>query len=699
MTTKAEPSYAQDVKGLKGDDKTLKIADVRLRFCIDSMDRIHREALEDLMFVDGQQWPEDILRQRNDERRPSETVNKIPPTINQVVNDMRQNKPQIKIRPVDSVTDPDTAMVIDGHIRTIMSGPDAKSAIDTASFYQVASGFGYIRVLTRYVDKTSFDQELYIDRVENPFSVYVPIGLINQIDFSDMPYCFVRTRVSKDDFAEMYPDSDMTSYDVAGVGEDYWIDGSFIYVCEYFEKVCEYETLYKMSNGLITKDKEQVDRLVEEGVEIDNKREIETNKIIWRKITRNEILEEEEFPGEYIPIVPVLGQEINVNGEKKWHSLTRNMKAAQRMYNYMFNAFVEVIALAPRAPFIVAQAQMEGFEDIWKTANSKNHAYLPYKPITEAAVLLPPPQRNAPPEAGNSVYQGIMLAVEQMKECSGVFDASLGAKGNETSGKAIVARQRQGDTSNFHFSDNQSQSLKHVARILVGIIPELYDTVRSIRVLGEDMTDKIVEINNMHPDPDNPKALYDMSVGKYDIVIDIGPSYETRRIESAEQLMHIMQANPQAALPVMDLIYRNLDFTYSQEAADRMKAMIQQQMPGVIPSDEQDTQDPKQQIQAMVQDMQKLMQMHQMTAQENGQLKQMIGALQTQLKSKDQELQVKADGQVLKAQSEAHKAEIGLAQTQIQEHSSILQQQMQQQAQQAAAQSAAGFRVNKSQGE
>lgn len=695
MTTKAEPAYAEDTKGLKGDTKTLKIADLRLRDCIRALDRIHREALEDLMFVDGQQWPEDILRQRNDERRPSETINKIPTTINQVTNDMRQNKPQVKIRPVDSATDPDTAQVIDGMVRSIMSGPDAKSAVDTATFYQVASGFGYMRVLTRYVDKTTFDQELYLQRIENPFSVYVPIDTINELDFSDMPYCFIRTRISKDEFAEEYSNSDMSSYDLAGVGEDYWVGNDFLYICEYFEKVCEYETLYKLSNGMTTKDADQVKALEAEGVTVETQREIENYKIIWRKITKNEILEEAEFPGEYIPIVPILGQEINVNGEKKWYSLTRNMKAAQRMYNYMFNAFVEIIALAPRAPFIAAQTQIEGYEDIWRTANSKNHAFLPYKPVTEAGALLPPPARNAPPEAGNSVYLGVQLAVEQMKECSGVFDASLGSHGNETSGKAIVARQRQGDTSNFHFSDNQSQALKHVARILVGIIPVLYDTVRAVRILGEDMTDKIVTINNLHKDPENPQKLYDLSVGKYDIVIDIGPSYETRRIESAEQLMHIMQANPQAALPVMDLVYRNLDFTYSSEAADRMKAMIQQQMPGVIPSDEEDTEDPKRQVQSMVQDMQKLMQMHQMTQQENGQLKQMVGAMQQELKNKQGELQVKADGQVLKAQSEAHRAEIGLAQTQIQEHSSIIQQQMQQQAQREETQAAAGMRVNK----
>jgi hypothetical protein len=559
-----------------------------------------------------------------------------------------------------------------------MSSPDAKAAIDTGSFYQVTSGFGYLRVLTRYVDDTSFDQEIYVQRIENPFSVYIPIDIVNELDFSDLPYAFIRTRMSKDEFAEDYPNSDMTSYDSPGPGEDYWVGKDYIYVCEYFEKQCEYETLYRMSNGLITSDQSQVDSLKEQGVTIEKEREVEKPKIIWRKITRTEILEEEEFPGCYIPIIPILGQEINVNGVKKWISLTRNMKAAQRSYNYMFNAFLEVIALSPRAPFIMAQTQIEGYEDIWRTANSKNHAFLPYKPVTEAGTLLPPPQRNAPPEAGNSVYQGILLAVEQMKECSGIFDASLGNRGNETSGKAIVARQRQGDTSNFHFSDNQAQALKQLARVLICMIPELYDTVRTIRILGEDMTDKVVTINNIHKDADHPQYLFDKSVAQYDIQVDIGPSYETRRIESAEQLMHIMQANPQAALPVMDLIYRNLDFTYAKEAADRMKSMIQQQMPGVIPADEQDTMDPKAQLQAMVQDMKKLIDVHQMTAQQLAQAQQLIQALSAQIKSKDKEIQVKADGQVLKAQSEAHRAEIGLAQTMITEHNKNAMQQAQQ---------------------
>ena len=228
---------------LTGDAKTLKIANERLKYCINALDRIHRDALEDLMFYDGQQWPEDQLRQRNDERRPSETINKTPSFVHQVTNDMRQNRPQLKIRPTNNVTAADQAEVISGLIRSIMQNGDAKSAIDTASFYQVVCGFGYVRILTKYQGKENNDQEIYIGRVDNSFTVYAPLDLINEVDYSDMPYCFLKTRISKDVFAELYPDSDMTTYNSAGVGEDYWIGGDFIVIAEYFERVCEYETL------------------------------------------------------------------------------------------------------------------------------------------------------------------------------------------------------------------------------------------------------------------------------------------------------------------------------------------------------------------------------------------------------------------------------------------------------------------------
>jgi len=655
---KAEPSI--DTGDLKGDEKILAIADKRLRFCIDSLDKIHRESLEDLMFYSGQHWPEDILRQRNDDRRPSETINKLPAFVFQITNNMRMSEPQAKIRPVDNVTDPDTAEVIQGMIRGIMHNGNSKSAIDTASFYQVVSGMGFVRILTKYVDKESFNQELVVSRIENPMSVYFPIDLINEIDFSDMPYCFIRTRISKDDFFEEYPNEDMTSYDVGGVGEDYWVGGDYLYICEYFEKKCEYEKMYLLSNGEITKDKARVKAAKEEGLTVDNERDVETSKVIWRKITRSTILEEKEFPGEYIPVVPFIGQPIVVNGEKRFLGMVRNAKSPQRMYNYAFNALIETLALAPRAPYVMAQGQIEGYEEIWATANSKNNAYLPYHPITIDSVAVPPPQRTAPPEAGSSLFASVNLASEQLKEVTGIYDASLGAGGSEKSGKAIIARQKQGTVGSYHYVDNQATAIKHMTRIMVDIVPEIYDTERAVRMLGEDETEKIVMVNKMHGDQNDPEKLYDLTVGKYDIVIDVGPDYETKRMETAENLMNIMQSNPQSAAPIMDLLYRNLDFTYAAEAGDRMKKIIQTQFPGVI-EDEEDNQGGKQteaQLQAMVQDLQKVMQAHQMTMQENGQLKQMLSGMQAQLASKQEENQIKADTAVIKAQAEIQKAQI-----------------------------------------
>jgi hypothetical protein len=663
MSVKAEPAI--DTGSLTGDAKILAVADKRLRFCIDSMDKIHREMLEDLYFYGSQQWPEDILRQRNDDRRPSETINKLPAFAAQIMNGMRQSEPGIKIRAVDNVTDPDTAEVIQGLIRGIMHNGNSKSAIDTASFYQVVCGLGYARILTKYCDDKTFNQELVVSRIDSPMSVYVPIDLINELDFSDMPYAFIRTRISKDDFAEDYPDCDMTSYDLNGVGEDYWIGPDYLYICEYFERVRTVKTMYLLSNGETTTESKRVTAAKAEGLTVDKTREVEDYKIMWRKITMHDVLEEKEFPGKYIPIIPFIGQPINVNGEKRFVGMVRNSKSPQRMYNYFFNAAIEVIALAPRAPYVMAQAQIEGYEEVWATANSKNNAYLPYHPITSDGVAIPPPQRTAPPEAGQSLFAGISLASEQLKEVTGIYDASLGSHGTETSGKAILARQKQGSIGSYHYTDNQAMAKQHMARIMVDIIPDIYDMARTIRVLGEDETEKVVEVNKIHQDPNEPGKLYDLTVGQYDIVIDVGPNYETKRMETSENLMNIMQSNPQAAAPIMDLLYRNLDFTYAQEAGDRMKNIIKQQFPGIIQEETNEGGRPnEEQIQSMVRDMQKLMQAHQLTMQENAQMAQMIGQLQAALKSKAEENQIKIDQTVIKAQAEIQKAQLGAQQQQ-----------------------------------
>ena len=647
-------NYPEVVTGeLSGDAKILAVAKERFKQCTDATAMIRATAIEDLFFFSGQQWLESILKDRTDDRRPCLTLNKIPTFCNQVINDMRQNRPSIKIRPVDNVTDPDTAEVVDGLVRNILSNGDSKTAFDTAAFYQVANGFGYFRVVTDYVSDDGFEQEVRIERIENPFAVYFPIHLIKNADYSDAPYCFVRTRISKEDFKLKYPDSVTANYIEQGTGDPNWDTPDSIYLAEYFSVEQEIKTLYLLIDGSTTLEKPKDKNLTV------NSREVVVKNVKWYLMTEYDILDRKDWPSKWIPIIPALGQELNVNGKKEYISLVRNAKDPQRAYNYWNTAFTEQVALAPKAPFVAAEGQIEGYEKQWQSANTKNHAILLYKPVSHQGQLVGAPQRVAPPQAGNSIVEGISLASEQLKETTGIYDASLGSKGNETSGRAIVARQRQGDTSNFHFVDNMSRAIKHLGRILVDLIPQIYDTDRAIRILGEDMTERVVNIGKYHPDKDG--KLYDLSVGKYDVVVDVGPSYETKRTETAQNLLNVIQALPQIGQVMADILMRQLDFPLADEAAKRIKNYINATTPGVIPPDDEAGGEPTvEEMQGIIQDLQKVTQAHQMSMQENQQLKQLIGNMQNELKDKKDALASKLQETIIRSQTEMEKAKIDL---------------------------------------
>lgn len=566
-------------------------------------------AHDDLEFARlGKQWPEAVVEGRGKER-PALTINKMPSFIRQVVNDARQNKPQIKVRPVDSGADVKTANIISGLIRSIERQSNADVAYDTAGEYAVTMGWGYFRVDVDYSHDDTFDQDIRIERVANPFSVYGD-PFSNAADSADWNTAFQVEMLDREVFKKRYKGAEAVDWDSTGytalAGE--WYDGEEIMLAEYWTRSEVDKPIYRLSDGRIL-DQDSLEAMQEYlpilGVEVVGERTVKSHKVTHHLMTGAEVLETTEWRGRYIPLVPVYGEELNVDGKRYFRSLIRDAKDAQRMFNYWRSASTELVALAPKSPFIGPEVAFTGKDSQkWGDANIKNHAFLAYKG-TEA------PQRQ--PFAGppQGALQEALNANDDMKAVMGLFDASLGARSNETSGRAIMARQREGDVSTFHFLDNLSRAIRHGGRIVLDLIPHVYTGPRIIRTLGEDDTSQDVMLapGQQQAQQQAPQALpegiagvFDLTAGKYDLAVEAGPSFTTRRQEAAEQMMELVRVFPAAAPVIGDLLVKNLDWPGADKIAERLQGMMQQSQ-GVDPREMQKIQ---QQVQKLTEDNQKL---------------------------------------------------------------------------------------------
>lgn len=636
-----------------------------------------RTALDDLEFSrKGDQWPVEIVKQRNTEGRPCLTINKLPAFIRQVVNDARQNKPSIKVHPVDDEGDVETAAVYDGLIRNIEYTSHADVAYDTATEQAVGGGFGYIRVGLDYAHDESFDLDISINRVANQFSVYGDPAS-TAADSSDWNVAHIVEWMSTDAFEAKYPKAEKVDWDGAEWNkftDSTWYGSEGVLVCEYWTRE-ETETVicklvnqqtgesFTMSQDDLDAD-EDVQLLISNDIVVyakdkrgePIKRKAKSWKVTQRIMTACEILPFENgkksraWPGKHIPIVPVYGDEFFIEGKRYLRSLIHNAIDAQRMFNYWRTTSTELVALAPRVPYIGRVGAFNTDQQNWQTANTKSHPYLEFDGA-EA------PQRqplDSGPAAG--ALQEALNASDDMKAIIGLYDASLGARSNETSGVAINARNREGDVSTFHFVDNMARAIRWLGVILIDLIPHVYSEERIVRVIGEDGTQEAKPINqqyqqkddegrplitpvgpNMQPQPgaqsmpmppnaqqvQTPQgpvilgengqpigvplmAIHDLDVGKYDLTVTTGPSYTTRRAEAAAEMMELLRAFPQAAPVVGDILVKNLDWQGADEIAERLKAMAPKPNDGLPPQVQQLIQQGQQKIQELMQENQQL---------------------------------------------------------------------------------------------
>jgi len=561
---------------------TLVTARERFRLASEAMEE-NRERAEaaDKFSAALEQWPEELKREREADKRPCLTMDETNQYINQIKNDQRQNKAAVKVRPVDDKADKKTAEMMQGVVRNIEDNSNADIAYDTGFENALRGGYGYWRVITRYEDEESFNQELAIERIPSRFSAFLDPDHQSP-DGSDSEYGFVVETMGHEEYERAYPDAEKVDWKHDQKDSEGWITEDKVRVADYYFAEYTQKTIYQLPDGSVAEASE-LKGVNTEGL---SSRTTHTRKIIWQKINGKEVLEETEWMGKFIPIVEVVGNESIIDGKRRLTGIVEAAMDAQRLHNFSISAMVENVALAPKAPFVGAAGQIEGFENQWAVANQKNIPFLPYKPLSVDGVSVPPPQRQPSPGLSQGWAEITMQSRNMIQASMGMYNASVGAQGNEKSGKAILARQREGDVGSFHYHDNLSRSIRHTGRILVDLIPKIYDTKRVMRILGEDgtpetvMFDPQMEMSSMEARQQDGSVMmmYNPTIGKYDVTVSVGPSYSTKRQEAAETQMQMIQAYPALMPLVGDIMIRNMDWPGADEISERMKAMLPPQI-------------------------------------------------------------------------------------------------------------------------
>lgn len=531
------------------------------------------EAYSDLTFRRGNiedQWDAKALEARKG--RPTHVLNEIPQFVRQVTGDMRQAKPGIKVIPVDSHADPKTAEVLAGMVRYIENRSYAQSIYTQAADSQVACGIGHWRVLTEYAASTTFDQEIRVGAIADGVAVVWDADAVLPTR-EDAMHVFVPVDLSMAKFKAMWPSAKSEGFEIKeGQPFHNWSGDDFIRVAEYWVKKPIKRLLVMAPDGAITDitDQDDVDpaRLAALGHRVEQR---DSFKVVQYKITCAEVLEENEWAGLHIPIIPVIGEEVYIGRSVYRHGVVRYAKEPQRMLNYYASAETEVIALQPKAPWIGTTKQFQDNYDQWETANTDNYPFLEYTPDPLAPG---PPQRVAPPVASQAIMLGKQQAAEKMRAVIGIYDASLGARSNETSGIAIRRRDAQADTGTFVYHANFSLAIQRTGQIIVDLAPHIYDSYRMIRIIGDDGKQDTAEINKPTLRDGMEIVQNDITAGSYDVVTVAGPSYATRREEAAEAMTAFMQAVPGAGAVLGDIYAKMQDWPDAQEIGERMETIL-----------------------------------------------------------------------------------------------------------------------------
>lgn len=570
-----------------------------------------RLAYEDLEFLAGDnysQWPVDERRKREDECRPVLQINELPQFVHQITGDIRQMRPAIKVVPVDSGADEKIASLRGGLIRYIENRSDASAIYFRGADSQVACGIGHWKVITEYADRTTFNQEIRIDSIEDGVSVLWDPDAVRPMK-DDARFCFEPVDMSRGAFEKAYPDITPSDFDsTEWVHNREWCTDDYVRVVAYWVKEPTEKLLALGIDGSIADITDADDSVIAfhlmKGARVEKR---DSYKVSRYLITASNVLEwpseDPPYPGSYIPIIPLVGEETRIGRKVIRQGIVRNAKDAQRMSNYFHSAHTEVVALQPKAPFIGTEVNFAKYQDQWGSANTKNYPYLVYEPDSKNGSV--PPQRVPPPVSSQGILDGLTMSRQDLRSVIGIYNAGLGEKSNETSGKAIMARQREGDVGSFLYIDNFTRAVRHTGAIINDLIPHIYDTERTIRIMGEDGKIDVIEINKTQGLDQTGQTVYDYDItqGSYDVVATVGPSYTTRREEAREAMIEFVRAAPDAGAIIIDLLAKSYDFPMADDIAKRLRANLPPQILAMEEAEKQgmDPDEARKQVQQQMQ--------------------------------------------------------------------------------------------------
>lgn len=629
-------------------DDIIQTAKDKLKADQDYWSDIYNKGKEDARFLSDDefaQWDEEDYNSRISSGRPALTIDQLGQFVHQVANDIRINTPTINVIPVGFDSKPEIAETYKGLIKSIEYASSADNAYDTAVFNAIKQSVGFIRVDHDFVDDESFDQELKICRVVNPFACWLDGGSI-ALDGSDAMHGTIIEKMRTSEFKKKYPGFDPVCFESDNTSEAK--DDEFISIAEHFYIEETEKTISIGDDGKVFD--------VEDGSPLKKTRKVKKRTVRRLKMSGADVLEETTFPGKYIPLIPVYGEENWIDGKRFIFSLIRKSKSAQKMFNYWKSLETELLMKAPQAPIMAAEGQVDDYAADW--LNPSKAAVLRYKTTDANGNPVAMPQRLEPPTIPTGVVNASRGAVDDIKATMGIYNASLGQRSNEQSGVAIAQRKQEGDVATYHFADNLSKAITHVGRVLVCAIPEIYDTARVLRIIGAEDEPKRIGVNGEIVE--DQEETIDLKQGKYDVRVVTGASYTTLRQESVEALQAVFTASPDLMAVMGDLYFKYSDFAGAQAMANRMKKVVDPKF--LEPDEREEAEEPvvdpeKEQMAGLIQQGQVALQQMQ---QEMTSLKSQLENKQAETVLKAQEIEVKKEDIAIKRDSlalEAYKAQ------------------------------------------